>query len=127
MRPLLLLIALLTLAGPVHAELPSGTVAQLLDAAEAGSTPALYALAAGLPQLSVDSDTSLQQSIDSRQIPPQWLDQLNPASAALAIGIFHLITQTDETQAMAFYCRWTQRALALLAKAPSNDPETQAQ
>lgn len=129
MKRLLTLCALTLFCTAASAELPSGKVADLLQAAEAGSLPAIYALAGGMEQVFPDSDDVLADRIDSQQIRPQVLQQLDPASATLAIGMMYYQAQTDDAQATGFYCRWVQRALALHQANPVPDehPETALQ
>ena len=88
MKHLPTLLALTLFCAAASAELPSGKVSDLLQAAEAGSLPAIYALAGGMEQVFPDSDDVLADRIDSQQIRPQVLQQLDPASLGALIALY---------------------------------------
>jgi len=117
-----LLLATLLATHIAHAELPSGTARELLRAADAGSLAALQALSAGLPQISIDRDDPLDSHIDANRIAPEIVEQLDPATAALAIGM-GLGQSLPEPEGLVLYCTWTRRALALHAQQPATDEE----
>jgi hypothetical protein len=107
-----------------HAELPSGTVASLLQKAESGDLFAMYSLTGGLRQLSVDSDDPMNAHINGKTIPAILVAQLTPATSAYTIAMMYN-RPLPEMEAMAFFCRWAQRSFLLRRTDPVGDAETQ--
>lgn len=107
-----------------HAELPSGSVASLLQRAETGDLSAMYSLTGGLRQISTDSDDLMEAHINGKAIPAVLVTDLTPASSAYAIAMMYS-RPLPEIEAMSFFCRWAQRSFALHRKDPIGDAEAQ--
>lgn len=107
-----------------HAELPSGTVASLLQKAEAGDLFAMYSLTGGLRQLSIDADDTMNAHINGKTIPAVLVAQLTPATSAYTIAMMYN-RPLPEMEAMAFFCKWAQRSFVLHRTDPMGDAETQ--